>query len=125
MRVRVPNPSQAKILSNCCLTYFVISAKALAEADIALYIGLSVAIIIFSVVAVVVMRVMRRKGSRSGLEAHLGMYDMAPNGKPVNLFRTYSPLVFRELQVTAANDDKWRTLVWGIVTRPRLVTVSC
>jgi hypothetical protein len=55
--------------------YFVTAARAVAETDIALYIGLSVALIVFIVLGFVVIRLMRRKG-----RDHV-MYDMAPSGK--------------------------------------------
>lgn len=54
--------------------YFT-AARAVAETDIALYIGLGVAIAVFTVVAFFVIRLMRRKG-----RDHV-MYDMAPSGK--------------------------------------------
>ncbi|CAG7725898.1 unnamed protein product, partial [Allacma fusca] len=50
-------------------------ARAVAETDIALYIGLGVAIVFFTIVAFIVIRLMRRKG-----RDHV-MYDVAPSGE--------------------------------------------
>ena len=47
----------------------------MAETDIALYIGLGVAIMVFTIMGFAVIRMMRRKG-----RDHV-MYDMAPSGK--------------------------------------------
>jgi len=55
--------------------FFIAAAQAIAETDIALYIGLGVAISVFTIVAFIVVRLMRRKG-----RDHV-MYDMAPSGE--------------------------------------------
>ncbi|OXA43430.1 Netrin receptor UNC5C [Folsomia candida] len=71
------------------------AARAVAETDIALYIGLGVAIVVFGIVAVVVIRLMRRKG-----RDHV-MYDMAPSDYPPGYFPDHSKKLGMQPDLTA------------------------
>jgi len=71
--------TQGFVKININIIYFGFSAaRAVAETDIALYIGLSVALVVFLILGFVVIRMMRRKG-----RDHV-MYDMAPSGQYLN-----------------------------------------